>query len=182
MTMINQGTWTLSLLITLTACGGGNVEPSAQTQPAPTEVVSMTPAPDMPAPAMDAGMTMDAAMTMDAGEPAPQDAGMTVVDAGQPPPPPPPLSPEAMCLERAVDTCQECGCRSCLTELEACENEPGCIEIRDCAQEAGCAGIRCAGPCGDVIREHGGVFGDAIEVVSALGDCMNADCPGCLPE
>ncbi len=179
MNVINQGIWTLSLFATLTACGGGALAPEPSTQPASSDSGTTIPATEMPAPIMDAGTAPDTGTALDAGEVPPMDAGSVAVDAGEPATPP---TPEAMCLERAVDTCQECGCRSCLAPLEACEAEPGCIEIRDCAEEAGCSGVRCAGPCGDVIREHGGVFGDAIEVLTELGDCMNAQCPGCLPE
>ena len=179
----SQGLGLFSLtLTTLIACGG--VTPA---EPEP-QVLD----PHRPVPSSDAGQIT----SMDASAPRPPvDAGMNYYDGGETPPdtgvldagseaspdagPP---SEEAMCLESARDTCEECGCRSCLAEFSACEAEPGCPEIRDCAQKAGCAGVRCIGPCGELIREYGGAFGDAVEKLTDLGDCMNAQCPGCLPE
>ena len=87
-----------------------------------------------------------------------------------------------MCIETAADECQECGCSNCLPELDACNADPGCIAIRDCSAEAECGGVDCLGPCGDTIDAHGGVFGASLGLLIALGDCMNAGCPGCLPQ
>ena len=64
-----------------------------------------------------------------------------------------------MCLDMADDECEDCACMNCLAEVQACEMDPGCVEIRMCAQENMCTGIECRGPCGPVIEENGGPFG-----------------------
>ncbi|MBX7084421.1 MAG: hypothetical protein K1X88_34765, partial [Nannocystaceae bacterium] len=44
------------------------------------------------------------------------------------------------CLEIAVNDCETCACNLCLDPLYACQQDPGCVAMRDCAQQAGCAG------------------------------------------
>ncbi len=81
----------------------------------------------------------------------------------------------------ASGTCQavgHCACQNCGCALEDCEDDSGCVAIRDCAQANGCSGIGCLGPCGDVINANGGVLGPSVGVASALSDCIEAaNCP-----
>jgi hypothetical protein len=83
------------------------------------------------------------------------------------------------CLEMAVDACEQCACNNCLAELTACQEDPGCVEIRTCAQQAGCTGVGCLGPCGDVINANGGPLGQSAGLASALSDCYEGACANC---
>lgn len=91
------------------------------------------------------------------------------------------MDPVAECVADAVDACEACGCGNCLAPFDACQADAGCVAIRECATQADCAGIACAGPCGDTINDHGGVFGASLAILTTLGECMDAGCPGCTP-
>jgi hypothetical protein len=84
-----------------------------------------------------------------------------------------------MCLDQATNECEDCACMSCLPQLQACEQDPGCVAIRMCAQQSGCTGIECLGPCGDVINANGGALGPSAGLASALSDCVEGSCPAC---
>lgn len=88
-------------------------------------------------------------------------------------------NPVQECLDTASDSCQECGCNSCLAEFGACEADIGCVVIRICTENAMCSGVDCLGPCGDVINDNGGAFGEPLATLITLGDCMDAACDGC---
>jgi hypothetical protein len=68
---------------------------------------------------------------------------------------------------------------NCLAEVQACEMDPGCVEIRMCAQQNMCTGIECLGPCGTVIDDNGGPFGESASLASTLSDCYEGACPNC---
>ncbi len=84
------------------------------------------------------------------------------------------------CLDIAVDACEMCACNLCLDPLYACQQDPGCVAMRDCAQQAGCAGTDCLEPCGAVIDMYGGVFGSSATLAVALSDCLAGACPVCF--
>ena len=122
--------------------------------------------------------------------PEPQDSGYVppaAPDAGQmtqPPVPPAQLTPQQECMMQATNMCEQCGCNNCLTQLQACERDPGCIAIRDCARRTGCRGIDCYGflndgPCKQVIEANGGLIGASTTQASAVSDCFTGSCPGC---
>ncbi|HWB81299.1 MAG TPA: hypothetical protein VG755_40330 [Nannocystaceae bacterium] len=83
------------------------------------------------------------------------------------------------CLEEAATSCEECACNSCLPQLMACQEDPGCVAIRMCAQESGCTGIECLGPCGEVIDANGGPFGPSAGLASMVSSCYTDACDGC---
>lgn len=87
--------------------------------------------------------------------------------------------PAQECLDMAANDCEVCACENCLPQLQACQMDPGCVEIRMCAQENMCTGIECLGPCGDVIDANGGAFGESASLASDLSDCYEGACPGC---
>lgn len=87
--------------------------------------------------------------------------------------------PAAECLAQATNECETCACNTCLSQLQACEQDPGCVAIRMCAQQNMCTGIGCLGPCGAVIDEHGGAFGPSAGLASMLSDCVEGGCPAC---
>lgn len=87
--------------------------------------------------------------------------------------------PAAECLAQAMNECETCACNTCLTQLQACEQDPGCVAIRMCAQQNMCTGIGCLGPCGAVIDEHGGALGPSAGLASMLSDCVEGGCPAC---
>jgi hypothetical protein len=84
------------------------------------------------------------------------------------------------CLEIAVNECETCACNLCLDPLYACQQDVGCVAMRDCAEQAGCAGVDCLEPCGAVIDMHGGPFGSSGELALTLSDCLSASCPACF--
>lgn len=84
------------------------------------------------------------------------------------------------CLEIAQNECESCGCELCLDPLYACQQDPGCVAMRDCAEQSGCAGVDCLEPCGPVIDMYGGPFGSSGELALALSDCLTASCPSCF--
>ena len=125
-------------------------------------------------------------------EPADDDDAATTgpADSGEPPPgdsgtPPPSDSGGTedpglmMCLDMAANDCEDCACMNCLSQLQACQADAGCVAIRMCAQQNGCTGIGCLGPCGSVIDANGGPFGPSAGLASTLSDCYTGACPGC---
>jgi hypothetical protein len=77
------------------------------------------------------------------------------------------------CLMEAMGAaCSVCACNSCLTELTACQMDPGCVAIRECAQLNGCTGAGCLGPCMAEINMYPGSVGAA----STLSTCVEAGC------
>lgn len=84
------------------------------------------------------------------------------------------------CLDIAVDECQTCACNLCLDPLYACEQDSGCVAMRDCAEQYGCEGADCLEPCGAVVDMYGGPFGASGALALALSDCLAAACPICF--
>ncbi|MEM6990929.1 MAG: hypothetical protein AAF721_10540 [Myxococcota bacterium] len=74
----------------------------------------------------------------------------------------------------------ECVCGSCVCELAACQEDAGCVAIRDCAQETGCLGLDCymMETCMEVIDANGGPVGDSASIAISLSTCTEgAACP-----
>jgi hypothetical protein len=113
-----------------------------------------------PAPASDDGDGSD-----EGGAPAETGSGDPVLDA---------------CLEIATNDCESCACNSCLDPLYACQQDAGCVAMRDCAEQSGCVGADCLEPCGAVIDMYGGPFGSSGALALALSDCLSASCPVCF--
>lgn len=84
------------------------------------------------------------------------------------------------CLDIAVDACQQCACNLCLEPLYACQQDPGCVAMRDCAEQYGCQGADCLEPCGAVVDMYGGPFGASGALALDLSDCLVASCPTCF--
>lgn len=84
------------------------------------------------------------------------------------------------CLDIAVDACQQCACNLCLDPLYACQQDPGCVAMRDCAEQNGCQGADCLEPCGAVVDMYGGPFGASGALALELSDCLVASCPTCF--
>ncbi|MBK8235901.1 MAG: hypothetical protein IPK74_10115 [Deltaproteobacteria bacterium] len=84
------------------------------------------------------------------------------------------------CLEIATDACQQCACNLCLDPLYACQQDPGCVAMRDCAEQYGCQGADCLEPCGAVVDMYGGPFGASGALALALSDCLVASCASCF--
>ena len=61
---------------------------------------------------------------------------------------------------------------------QACEEDPGCVAIRECAQENMCTGLDCLEVCGDVIDMYGGIASPSSALALALSGCIDAECPG----
>jgi hypothetical protein len=111
------------------------------------------------APASDEGGPTDGGVPMDTG------SGDPVIDA---------------CLDIAANACEMCGCNLCLTPLYACQQDVGCVAMRECALQTGCVGADCLDPCGAVIDMHGGPFGSSGALALELSDCLSASCPVCF--
>ena len=84
------------------------------------------------------------------------------------------------CLEIATTPCETCACDLCLEPLYACQQDPGCVAMRDCAEQSGCAGAECLEPCGPVIDRYGGPFGESGALALTLSECLSAACPVCF--
>jgi hypothetical protein len=84
------------------------------------------------------------------------------------------------CLGMATSECETCACNLCLDPLYACQQDVGCVAMRDCAEAAGCAGAECAEPCGAIIEMYGGYFGESATLALALSDCLEPMCPICF--
>jgi hypothetical protein len=114
----------------------------------------------------------------DANDTAPAtDDGMTAEDDGETGSGDPVLD---ACLDVAMTECETCACNLCLDPLYACQQDVGCVAMRDCAEQAGCAGAECAEPCGAVIEMYGGYFGDSATLALALSECLEPACPVCF--
>lgn len=84
------------------------------------------------------------------------------------------------CLDIATTECETCACNLCLDPLYACQQDAGCVAMRDCAQMSGCVGTGCLEPCGAVIDMYGGPFGASGALALALSDCLEGSCPACF--
>ncbi|MCA9679601.1 MAG: hypothetical protein KC464_31505 [Myxococcales bacterium] len=86
-----------------------------------------------------------------------------------------------LCLMQATNASEMCTCEACLNELTTCENDVGCVAIRECARTSGCRGVDCygaitPGPCREVIDQNGGLLGMADMAARALSDCITTMC------
>jgi hypothetical protein len=77
------------------------------------------------------------------------------------------------------DACTVCVCQSCLSQVTACGNDPGCNSIRMCAAVKGCAGAACYQPqtCRAAIDAAGGPLGASAALAQSLGSCVQTN--GC---
>lgn len=85
------------------------------------------------------------------------------------------------CLAMATNPCEQCACNMCLDPLYACQQDAGCVAMRDCAEMSGCQGAEaCYSACMGVIDQYGGPFGDSAALALALSDCLEPACPVCF--
>jgi hypothetical protein len=85
--------------------------------------------------------------------------------------------------EDVQDPCGVCVCTECDDELAACDEDPGCVAIRECVIESGCSGTaECLEACGAVIQANGGLFGASVGLAQDLGDCVEESCEVCTEE
>ena len=108
------------------------------------------------------------------------------------------------CVECAGDdTCLQCVCTHCTSEVRRCSDTPGCFDISACVQNSGCTGIDCycgqsdavtcalgqaAGPCRDaMVRAPSGRIptianpsaGPASDAAVAISTCLDNDATEC---
>ena len=111
------------------------------------------------------------------GDDAGQDAGGK--DAG-------PATTE-MCIQMAHDVGSvapdatiECLCDKCLQRMNECNQDPGCVEIRDCSDKTGCRGTACyffTPECMKIIDRLGST-GLSVTLATQLNDCNDMMCMG----
>ena len=77
------------------------------------------------------------------------------------------------CQVIAGDSCQQCLCTTCSSEIVDCFSNFGCVLILACAQQSGCQGIACYSPqtCRPVIDQFGGLTGKSMGAVLSLVSC-----------
>ncbi len=124
------------------------------------------------------GTTGGASSSTTAGGGSETDGGSTT-GGGTTGEPPDPAEIE-MCLEEVEegDACGECGCNNCLPELQACEDDEGCVAIRECARENMCTGLDCLDFCQEIIDMYGGLVGPSAMQALVVSGCIEAECPG----
>jgi hypothetical protein len=87
------------------------------------------------------------------------------------------------CLACAKNACGECLCTDCTSNLQTCQNTPGCQDIAQCVVDAGCKDVSCYcgsvaeatclatgqadGPCKDVILNAPGGHAPSATDISA---------------
>ncbi|HEY3254348.1 MAG TPA: hypothetical protein VGJ91_10380 [Polyangiaceae bacterium] len=77
------------------------------------------------------------------------------------------------CQVIAGNSCQQCLCKSCASQIVECFSNFGCALILACAQQSGCQGLGCysASTCKPVIDKNGGLSGSAMSDVLSLLSC-----------
>jgi len=77
------------------------------------------------------------------------------------------------CQVIAGNSCQQCLCTSCSSEIVDCFSNFGCALILACAQQSGCQGLSCysAQTCRPVIDQFGGLTGKSMGAVLSLLSC-----------
>lgn len=77
------------------------------------------------------------------------------------------------CQVIAGNSCQQCLCSTCSSQIVQCFSNFGCALILACAQQTGCSGVACynAQTCKPVIDQFGGLTGTAMKDVLSLLTC-----------
>ncbi|HKO52228.1 MAG TPA: hypothetical protein VJV79_31185 [Polyangiaceae bacterium] len=85
------------------------------------------------------------------------------------------------CQVIAGDSCQQCLCKTCSSQIVECLSNFGCALILACAQQTGCQGLACYGPqaCRSVIDQFGGLTGKSMGNVVSLLSCSIASQNSC---
>jgi hypothetical protein len=84
------------------------------------------------------------------------------------------------CIDLATDECEVCTCGSCYDRLDACLVDSGCTDIIECIDNTGCSGFGCyrSTTCRGVIDANGGLFGQSVNRVVQLSNCITqSGCP-----
>jgi hypothetical protein len=77
------------------------------------------------------------------------------------------------CEVIAGNSCQQCLCSACSSQIVQCFSNLGCAVILACAQQTNCQGASCYSPknCRAVIDQFGGLSGKAMRDVLSLFTC-----------
>jgi len=77
------------------------------------------------------------------------------------------------CQVIAGNSCQQCLCSTCSSQIVECFSNFGCALILACAQQTGCQGVACytAQTCRPVIDQFGGLTGSSMKDVLSLLSC-----------
>ena len=77
------------------------------------------------------------------------------------------------CQVIAGNSCQQCLCTTCSSQIVDCLSNFGCALILACAQQSGCQGLECysAQTCRPVIDQFGGLTGKSMGSVLSLVSC-----------
>jgi hypothetical protein len=77
------------------------------------------------------------------------------------------------CQVIAGNSCQQCLCTTCSSQIVECFSNFGCALVLACAQQTGCQGVACytAQTCRPVIDQFGGLTGTAMRDVLSLVTC-----------
>src|SRR6478735_5261269 len=77
------------------------------------------------------------------------------------------------CQVIAGNSCQQCLCSTCSSQIVECFSNFGCALILACAQQTGCSGVACynAQTCRPVIDQFGGLTGSSMKDVLSLLSC-----------
>lgn len=88
---------------------------------------------------------------------------------------------EQACQAIANNSCQQCLCSSCSTQIVKCVANIGCALILACAQQTGCQGVSCykADTCKPIIDQFGGLNGSAVQNVFDLASCASVSQSTC---
>lgn len=80
---------------------------------------------------------------------------------------------EQTCQIIASNSCQQCQCTTCASQIVECISNFGCALILLCAEQTGCQGLACytAQNCRSVIDQNGGLTGSAMQDVLSLYTC-----------
>jgi hypothetical protein len=85
------------------------------------------------------------------------------------------------CQVIAGNSCQQCLCTTCSSQIVDCLSNFGCALILACAQQSGCQGLACysAQTCRPVIDQFGGLSGKSMGSVLSLLTCSVASQNNC---
>jgi hypothetical protein len=77
------------------------------------------------------------------------------------------------CHAIAGNSCQQCLCSTCSSQILECFSNFGCALILACAQQTGCQGVSCysAASCKPTIDQFGGLSGKSMKEVLSLLSC-----------
>ena len=88
---------------------------------------------------------------------------------------------EETCKALTSNSCQQCLCSTCSSQIVQCISNFGCALILACAQQTGCQGLACYSPmaCKPVIDQYGGLAGPAMKDVLSLLTCATTSQNNC---